>query len=755
VTSRSDALTFVVLTTDGRFVRRCLDAVVPAMGPRDRVVVLGAAVPAAHRSHRRLTRADHPGHDLGRYLARAHADEAVVVVAEQTILTGTKWVRPLRDALAGDAAVVAVPATNGAPWPQCPTDPPDLDADLAAIQEVARRCATTPGGAIGSDPQPRLDRPGGPLCGLSPAAVARLDGPLLAPDPEGLARLATRRGAAVRLLHEVYAHDTVAQPLVSAALIVKNEIDNIDRCIASLDGFVDEVVVYDTGSTDGTIERARALGAVVVEGEWRDDFAWARNEALRRCRGTWVVSLDADEELEADVSVEVLRAWLDSLRPEPVDALGLWLDNLEGSVHAPVRSRQPNIITRLFRRRTRHWVGALHEQVVPRSGDVKDGQFLTENLRILHRGYLNEVIAERNKGERNLRIVEQLTAGADDQEPGKAEFDHARTLMLAGRPADSIPLFELAHDLAVNPVYRRAALELGAQNLVDLDRFDDALAWCARLRAISATDGVARLLEATVALRRKDGATALALLDGITDYNDRFSNNPDDKLAVMRAWAHHYADDPQGCVDAAFDALERNPLVRDAWELLVMHRAQAAQALARAATLTRADQLTPIVARTLAMAPHEADVLCEALWQAHPQAMPIAAAASHAAPWLAVADARRWSERLRRLGLASHCPLEAIVSVTGRPVADRGLAAAHLVDLLDGDERRATLEHLVGSLDDTTLTELLGQVLAEAPHAADSVVVAGTTSRARAVGIADVLARHGFAGEAAAVLAAG
>src|SRR4051794_6298576 len=68
-------------------------------------------------------------------------------------------------------------------------------------------------------------------------------------------------------------------------------------CFESLAGQVNEIVVVDTGSTDGSLEWARAQGAQVHSLPWRDDFAAARNEALDRVRSDWVLYIDADERL--------------------------------------------------------------------------------------------------------------------------------------------------------------------------------------------------------------------------------------------------------------------------------------------------------------------------------------------------------------------------------------------------------------------------------------------------------------------------
>jgi len=81
--------------------------------------------------------------------------------------------------------------------------------------------------------------------------------------------------------------------LLSACLIVKNEEKFLDRCLGSLRGLADEVVVVDTGSTDRTREIAAAHGARVHDLPWRGDFAAARNHALNLAvaSGSWAASV--------------------------------------------------------------------------------------------------------------------------------------------------------------------------------------------------------------------------------------------------------------------------------------------------------------------------------------------------------------------------------------------------------------------------------------------------------------------------------
>lgn len=83
-------------------------------------------------------------------------------------------------------------------------------------------------------------------------------------------------------------------------MIVKNGASTLARCLESAHSAVDEIVIADTGSTDGSAQIARSYGARVIEVPWEDDFSKARNAALRHGRCDWVLFLDADELLDTE-----------------------------------------------------------------------------------------------------------------------------------------------------------------------------------------------------------------------------------------------------------------------------------------------------------------------------------------------------------------------------------------------------------------------------------------------------------------------
>lgn len=91
---------------------------------------------------------------------------------------------------------------------------------------------------------------------------------------------------------------------ISAFIIVKNEQKRLPRAIAALKPWVDEIVVVDSGSTDATVEAARAMGAKVTFNEW-NGYGAQKGFAERLCRNDWVLNVDADEVVTPQLAAEI------------------------------------------------------------------------------------------------------------------------------------------------------------------------------------------------------------------------------------------------------------------------------------------------------------------------------------------------------------------------------------------------------------------------------------------------------------------
>jgi glycosyltransferase involved in cell wall biosynthesis len=149
-------------------------------------------------------------------------------------------------------------------------------------------------------------------------------------------------------------------PGVSATIITLNEAANIEACLASV-AWVDEVVVVDSGSTDGTTDLARARGARVIARDWPGSYAAQKNFAAGEAAHDWILSVDADERVTTALASEI-RAVLASGPP----AAGYRIPRVTWHLGRWIRTTDwyPDYQLRLYDRRRATWPPRLvHESV--------------------------------------------------------------------------------------------------------------------------------------------------------------------------------------------------------------------------------------------------------------------------------------------------------------------------------------------------------------------------------------------------------
>ena len=187
---------------------------------------------------------------------------------------------------------------------------------------------------------------------------------------------------------------------ISLCMIVKNEETFLASCLESLKDFVDEINIVDTGSTDGTLEIARRYTDRIEHREWRNDFAWARNESLAMATKRWVITLDADEELTPE-SGPMLVA-LGSV-PAYLEPVYLRIANLVNDQSGA--GTMSHLLPRIFPNTTQiRYQGVIHENIAL-VGSREPLVGVLSPIGIIHKGYTAAIIAGRNKAERNLPLL--------------------------------------------------------------------------------------------------------------------------------------------------------------------------------------------------------------------------------------------------------------------------------------------------------------------------------------------------------------
>jgi GT2 family glycosyltransferase/tetratricopeptide (TPR) repeat protein len=470
-------------------------------------------------------------------------------------------------------------------------------------------------------------------------------------------------------------HSTRDVTKVSACLITKDEEENIATCLASLAGFADEIVIYDTGSSDGTVRVARDLGATVIEGYWDDDFSRARNAALEHCSGEWIAWLDADETLVCDDVAGLLRL-LDHMDPQ-MDGFSVPIDNLTG---VGVGSGFVHSACRLFRRARCEWTGRLHEQIAGRGDHRGIQQVALEGARIRHTGYLDEAMRTRNKSERNLRVAQAEVAQSDGWERGFSLTSLGRAYLTAGRFEEAFDNCRVALDHSDNPITRRLATRTATEALTHLGRFDEALEWAGTMREISTTSVQADIAEGKIRLAQGDFQRALDLFDriGVRQFDDDGFEVSGHMFAVQRAEALEGLGRTSDAADVMLAVLTDQGVIDVHLGILVESLRRVGRPLDDLAAAIPATNAPNFLAQVLQLAPDTADEVLEACLRQMEDSRVVLATAATLARSLPIDRALIWSARMRDLGFTTNCPLIAIATGTGAP-AVRARAAATAV----------------------------------------------------------------------------
>lgn len=201
------------------------------------------------------------------------------------------------------------------------------------------------------------------------------------------------------------ARQRARQADISLVMIVKNEERVLGPCLASAMPYFSQTIVVDTGSTDKTVEIAKATGATVESFPWTNSFSEARNESLRHATGKWVFWLDADDTIEPAAGEALLDAALSA--PPDVVAFVVPVQFLDESGQ-PSATRVDHV--KLFRNLPGlAFEGRIHEQILPSlrsiAGPAAQVARAPQAARVLHSGYDTSDEGQAKKRERDNLLL--------------------------------------------------------------------------------------------------------------------------------------------------------------------------------------------------------------------------------------------------------------------------------------------------------------------------------------------------------------
>ncbi len=188
--------------------------------------------------------------------------------------------------------------------------------------------------------------------------------------------------------------------MITLSMIVKNEEKHLRTCLESVKNIADEIVIVDTGSTDSTLEIAKEYRAEIYYFPWINNFAAARNFALEKSKGKWILYLDADERLSQS-SVAELKKLTKSTSAPCKNAYQCSIKNIDEFNNRP----STMLYTRLFPNDPKvRFEGAVHEQI-ENSLICNNYKIVKSGIEIIHTGYSADKEHLRLKAARNLKIL--------------------------------------------------------------------------------------------------------------------------------------------------------------------------------------------------------------------------------------------------------------------------------------------------------------------------------------------------------------
>lgn len=256
---------------------------------------------------------------------------------------------------------------------------------------------------------------------------------------------------------------------ISVCIIGKNEENCIERCLKAIQKYHLPIVYTDTGSTDGTVDIVSRYTDHVYYFDWCNDFSKARNFCALQAPTDWIWFLDCDE-CVSDMDFAQLRNFCKS---ENATAIG----TVNQKDRYTLNSELTFTLTRLgriYHRGFCHYSGAIHEQIVPISGETEI-QYRNLPISVDHDGYEDPVVLNK-KCERNATLLLQQLSQKEDPylyyQLGKCY----QTLQKTQSAAEAFSK-GLSFDLDPALFYVQSMVESYGYCLLDLKQYEAALSF--------------------------------------------------------------------------------------------------------------------------------------------------------------------------------------------------------------------------------------------------------------------------------------
>lgn len=195
----------------------------------------------------------------------------------------------------------------------------------------------------------------------------------------------------------------MVNPTISVCIICKDEEKLIKQCLESVKNIADEIIIVDTGSTDNTLEIAKEYTDEIHKVIWEEDFSKARNKALSFATMDWILVIDCDEELYEGITKEEISKYT---------SVGKYDGYCVRLICKSDNREEEFSLFRLFRNSYKYqYKNRIHEQIIQCLDKSRVGN---ADIIINHIGYSHEYIVEKDKTERNIKILSSYTDDEKD-----------------------------------------------------------------------------------------------------------------------------------------------------------------------------------------------------------------------------------------------------------------------------------------------------------------------------------------------------
>ena len=319
-----------------------------------------------------------------------------------------------------------------------------------------------------------------------------------------------------------------SSPKLSLCMIVKNEERFLPKCLRSVNGLVDEIIIVDTGSDDNTVEIAKKFRVKLYTFTWCDDFAKARNESIKHASGDWIIFLDADEMIPAEHF-----STIHYLIKRP-DIMAISVKQCIPQAPGRITTHVYLEYCRIFRNLSDlKFNGRVHEQILP-SIKKAGGKVYSSDIVIDHWGFAATPEKKKHRAKRNLALL--LKELQDDPNYAFGAYNLGLTYRELQNPTKARQWLKKAivngDGNLKDEIISSACINL-AQLCLQKNEYKSAQKYANMAVQYNNRNPLPKYILASIAVCKNDFNTAVTLLEELVNDHTKHSNVKMNKVQLL------------------------------------------------------------------------------------------------------------------------------------------------------------------------------------------------------------------------------